>query len=198
MLKLKKIAITGGIATGKSTICDFLKEFGAYVIKADEIVHDILKLNTKVKKQVVKLLGKQVINNNQLDRREIAKIVFNDKTILKSFEKIIHPIVLNDIKTKISNINDKYSCVFVEIPLLFELFQEGYFDFIILVTTKEVICDKRLTKKRILKEEYNLRMENQLSTKIKAQKANFIIENNSNLDDLKEKTYNLYQSLLAA
>jgi len=196
MLRSKKVAITGGIAVGKSTVCDFLQQFGGYVIRSDEIVHSILTPKTQAGKQIIELLGEQVIVKDQLDRKKIAEIAFNDKTILNSLEKIIHPVVLNDINKKISDVAGKYPCIFVEIPLLFEIGRADYFDYTIAIISKESNCIKRLAKKGISKREYKQRMLHQMNPQLKAQKADFIIENNLNLDELKENTHKLYNNLL--
>ncbi len=196
MLRSKKIAITGGIAVGKSTVCDFFKQFGGYVIRSDEIVHSILTPETQAGKQIIELLGEQIVVKGQLDRKKIAEIAFNDKIILNSLEKIIHPVVLDDINKKISAITGKYPCIFVEIPLLFEIGQADYFDYVITVTAEESNCIKRLAKKGVSEREYKKRMLHQMNPQSKAQKADFVIDNDSSLDELKEKAYKLYNSLL--
>jgi len=196
MLRSKKIAITGGIAVGKSTVCDLLEQLGGYVIRSDEIVHSILTPKTQAGKQIIELLGEQIILKDRLDRKKIAEIAFEDSSILNSLEKIIHPVVINDINEKISYIAGKYPCIFVEIPLLFEIGQADNFDYVITVASKEANCIKRLAKKGISKREYKQRMLHQINPQVKAQKADFVIENDSSLDELKEEVHKLYGNLL--
>ena len=76
MLKLKKIAITGSLATGKSSLCSIFQELGAYVVSADQIVHQLLSLNTTYAKQVTRLLGDEIVVHNSIDRKKVAYIVF--------------------------------------------------------------------------------------------------------------------------
>lgn len=68
---MRKIAVTGTLAAGKSTVCFLLKEAGAYVVDADKIVHQLLKLDCPIGQQVVKLLGPEIITQNQIDRKKI-------------------------------------------------------------------------------------------------------------------------------
>ena len=76
MLKLKKIAVTGGLAAGKTTVCQLFKELGAYVVSADEIVHQMLSPDTVVGQQVVSLLGSDIVSGLGIDRKKIAAKVF--------------------------------------------------------------------------------------------------------------------------
>ena len=78
MLRLRKVAVTGGLSCGKSSVCRIFKELGAYVVSADEIVHRLLSTKTNLGQQVISLLGKEIITNGKINRSTIAKKVFND------------------------------------------------------------------------------------------------------------------------
>lgn len=198
MLKSKKVAITGGMATGKSTVCDFLEKLGCFVIRTDTIVHNILKPDSTCGKHVIDLLGRQIIDNGHFNRQKIAELVFNDKAKLKALEEIIHPVVFNEIKVKTSEVTNQYPCIIVEIPLLFETGQEKFFDYVIAVISDKSNCLKRLEEKGLDKDEYERRMKFQLGPEDKSQNADFTIVNNEGLDKLEEKIKQLYQNLLAA
>src|SRR5580700_5876146 len=98
MLKTKKIAVTGGLAAGKTTVCQIFKELGAYVVSADEIVHQLLSPGTTVGQQVIKLLGSDIISGQELDRKKIAAKVFFQRDLLHLLEEIIHPAVFDEIE----------------------------------------------------------------------------------------------------
>ncbi len=97
MLKLRKVAITGGLSCGKSSVCRILKEFGAYVVSADKIVHQLLSSDTNLGQKIVDLLGTSVLVNQKLDRSRIARIVFHDLELLKALEALVHPAVYREL-----------------------------------------------------------------------------------------------------
>src|SRR5271157_2236178 len=104
MLKVRKIAVTGGLSAGKTTVCQLFKELGAYVISADEIVHQLLSPGTPTAQQVVNLLGSDVLQSKQLDRSKIAAIVFSQKDHLNALEAILHPAVFNEIEQRYQHV----------------------------------------------------------------------------------------------
>ena len=72
---MKKVAVTGGVASGKSVVCQFFKECGAYVVDADAIVHRLLSSDTAIKEQIIHLLGTEIVVGTQIDRKKLAEIV---------------------------------------------------------------------------------------------------------------------------
>lgn len=198
MLKLRKVAVTGGLSCGKTSVCRFFKKFGAFVISADEIVHRLLSPETDLGQKVIQLIGSDIIINNQIDRSKIAQKVFNQPSLLKALEQIIHPAVEEEIKKQYEQANQqKKGKLFVaEIPLLFEAGTEGFFDTIITVVADPAISRQRFqndTEKGA--EEYEQRSQRQWPLEIKAQKADYVIVNNGNLKDLENETNKLMNIL---
>ena len=76
MLTLKKIAVTGGIASGKSTLCHIFQNLGACVVSADQITHQLLSTHQPLIQQVISLLGEDILENGQIDRKRVSRIVF--------------------------------------------------------------------------------------------------------------------------
>ncbi len=195
---MKKTAITGGLSSGKSTVCQFLKELGAYVVSADEIVHNLLSSDQNVYQKVVDLLGSDVLVNNQLNREAIAQKVFSQPKMLQSLESILHPLVFLEIELKYQSIkNDpRYNLFVAEVPLLYETNNEILFDSVVVVLAKEELC-----KKRFYKEEkqdnakFTQRMLRQMPLQEKAKKANFTLLNNGNLANLKNEVVKLASKL---
>ena len=145
MLTLKKVAVTGGLSCGKTSVCKLFREKGAYIVSADDIVHQLLSPNSKIGPQIVKLLGKEILSGNTFDRKKIANKVFNHPATLKSLEKILHPAVLEEIEHQYAQVkNQKHFPLFVaEIPLLYEIESQHLFDTVITVN-----CDQSHPKKR--------------------------------------------------
>lgn len=194
MLKLRKLAITGGLSSGKSTVCQFLQQSGSYIISADEIVHKLLASDPNIQKQVVQLLGTDVVVNGQIDRESVAKKVFSDPETLKSLERILHPAVFHDIESQYQAVknNPKYKLFVAEVPLLYESNKADLFDYVAVVLSSQELCQKRFTEgKKGPEEAFHQRMERQMNPTQKAAKADFILLNNDDLKDLKQQVTQL-------
>lgn len=195
MLKLKKIAVTGGLGCGKSTVCQILRDLGAYVIDSDEIVHKQLEENELLKNKVIDLLGTSVVIKGRLNRKKIAEKVFQNPKLLTDFETIIHPIIFAEIDSHYEKAakDNKHPFFVVEIPLLYETKTEEKFDYTIVVTADEEKCIER---SHFSKEEIERRMSRQMKLVEKAKKAHFLIENNGNKAELENQVKQLYKQLL--
>ena len=199
MLTLRKIAITGGISCGKSTVCRILMELGAYVVSADEIVHQLLSPQTDVGQKVIKLLGDDILVDQKIDRSKVANIVFQAPNLLRALEKIIHPAIYEEIEKlyrQQSESRNKPPLFIAEIPLLFETNEEKNYDKTIAVIANKDICLKRFKESTKYNEkEFERRSSQQLSQLEKAERADYVIMNNTSLADLEQTTKELYQEI---
>jgi dephospho-CoA kinase len=198
MLKLKKIAVTGGLSAGKTTVCKLFKELGAYIASADEIVHQLLLPGTSTGRQVVSLFGSDIISGETVDRKKIAARVFSQPALLTALENIVHPAVFNEIEKQYKQVSreKKYTLFVAEIPLLYEAEAEDLFDSVISVLADPELCRQRFTKaKQNHPEEFDRRMERQMAPEKKADKAHYTIENNGTFEDLSTEVKDLYLKL---
>lgn len=199
MLNLKKVAVTGGLACGKSSVCRYLEELGAYTISADDIVHQLLSSDTNIGREVIKLLGSRILTNEQIDRTLIAQVVFQEPVLLKNLENLLHPAVYEEIEKKYQEQQNKKKppTLFVaEIPLLFESAGETNYDYTIAVIANPTISYKRLsTQSQISQEDFDKRAERQFSLIEKAKRSDYVLMNNGSPSNLQEKTKELYQEL---
>ncbi|MBI3508461.1 MAG: dephospho-CoA kinase [Chlamydiia bacterium] len=193
MLKLKKIAITGGVASGKTSVCQFFQELGASVVNADRIVHELLKIDTELGQQVIRLLGPQIEENGQISRQKIADLVFKDPKRLQALEQLLHPVVSEKIQKMYEEASQagKYTFFVVEIPLLFEVQAELFYDVVVAVLTDEKIARHRFEQIGFQKQEYDRRMRRQISPHQKSARADYTLHNNGSLDDLKRQVISL-------
>jgi dephospho-CoA kinase len=200
MLKLRKVAITGGLSCGKSSVCRILKELGAYIVSADKIVHQLLSSDTNLGQEVVNLLGSDILVNQKLDRSRIAHLVFHDMELLQAYEKLVHPAVYREIDEDYQRQRkgSQPPPLFVaEIPLLFESGGKRDFDYTIAVVANLDICCKRFEEATGYDQtEFNNRMTRQFSLFDKAILADYVIMNNGTLSDLQQTTKELYLELI--
>lgn len=198
MLKLVKIAVTGGLACGKSTVSHFFKELGAHVVSADEIVHQLLSPNTILGKQVIKLIGLDIVVNHQIDRARIASKVFNNPKLLSELESLLYPAVYEEMNKLYQQAQqDPQAKLFVaEVPLLFEAGFDYFFDAVVAVTADDNISQQRFQKSTGYDlEEYKKRATRQFNTTEKARRADFVIVNNGTLTELRKAVKQLFNQL---
>lgn len=196
MLNLKKVAVTGGLAAGKTTVCRIFEELGAYVISSDKIAHQLLSPDTKLGKQVIQLLGPEIVRGHSLDRNLIAAKVFSEPKLLQALEQLLHPAVFDVIEQTYKQIakEGKYPLFIAEVPLLYESERQGHFDLVIAVSAPEETAKKRFGKE----EAFDQRMMRQLPPAHKAAKADYVIENSGDLAALKKQVTKHFHNLTQA
>ena len=123
------VAITGGIGSGKSTVCDILRSLGYEVYSADQISHELYK-DENIQEKIKKIFPECIVEG-EIDRKILAEIVFSDQSKKRKLEKIFHPKVIQRLKKRMSESHEKI--IFAEIPLLFEGGFENEFDRVIVV-----------------------------------------------------------------
>ncbi len=201
MLNFKKIAVTGGLSAGKTTVCKIFKELGAYVVSADEIVHELLLPGSALGQKVAHLLGTEIVSENALDRKKIAAKVFSQPHLLAALEKLLHPAVFDEIESRYNQARTekKFPLFIAEIPLLFEVSGEEKFDAVISVQASPEHCRERFVKHTQNPiEEFERRMKRQIAPEEKAVRAHYAIENNGTLQQLKTQVKTLYSILTDA
>lgn len=197
MLKLRKIAVTGSIASGKSTVCRILKDNGAYVVNSDQIAHELLSLDNPTGKKVLEIFGEQIITNQKIDRKKIARIVFHNPEKLKALEEILHPVILQEIQKiyEQEKRKNRYNLFVVEMPLLFELHQADFYDYVICVHANIEACKRRFKELGFEEDDFNQRTSRQMDPIQKCKKSDFTITNDGSLEDLENKVKEIYPEL---
>jgi dephospho-CoA kinase len=198
MLNLRKIAVTGGLSSGKSSVSSIFKKLGAVVVSSDEIVHQLLSPHDIIGQQVIKLIGSDIVQHGRIDRAKIAQKVFNNRDLLHSLEQILHPAVKLEVEKHYQMALEKgMNGLFVaEIPLLFES-DSGQFDATIAVISDPDLCRMRFKKTTGYDDnEFDRRMARQLPPEEKARKATFVIRNNGSLEDLRQAVIAIYKKLI--
>ena len=187
-----KIAITGGICSGKSTVAEIIKEQGYCVISCDEIYSELLEDSV-----FLELLNNEFCSiknaDGTLNRAKLSEIVFNDKEKLQKLNSLTHPQIMQRALKQMSG-NGLYFC---EVPLLFEGGFEKLFDNIIVVMRDdETRINELMVRSKIDKNQALLRINSQFDYKISDFAKYYVIHNSVNLEQLKEKTLDTLEKII--
>lgn len=194
---MKIIGLTGGIGTGKSTAEEIFKRLGAYVIDADSIVHQLYK-QEHIKEKLKQIFTEDIFDNNQdIDRKKVARIVFSDKTKRKALEEIIHPEVNKYIDEWLNQIekNNPDAVAIVSVPLMIETGSYKKYQKIILVYAPKELQIERLIKKGYNYEEAVSRINAQMDIEEKLKYADYVIMNTSTLENLENQVKRVFDEI---
>ena len=194
------VGLTGTMGSGKSTTASILKKMGAFIIDADALCRDLVQPNRPAWKEVVQTFGEKVLqgNDQEIDRGKLAQIVFNDKAKKKQLENILHPRVIKEEKKLAEQIFKDHpeAIVIVEAALLIESGNHRRMDKTIVVTCDEEQSIQRAMKRSCLnRDEVISRIHNQMPQAEKIKEADYVLQNNSELEELKIKVQALYSEL---
>ena len=178
------IGITGSIACGKSTVSNYLKEKGYTIIDADKLGH-IALTSEDVKTKLAEKFGDNILENNEISREKLGKLVFGNDENLKILNSIVHPYI-RKIILQLQKMHRDERLVFLDIALLFEAGFEDLVEKIIVVHVDEKIQLTRLMSRNSLsKEQAMYRIESQMNSKDKSILGNYVIDNSGT----REETY---------
>ncbi len=186
MNKKLKIGITGGIGSGKSVVSDIIESEGLIVLRADSIAKDMMLNDEKIKKKLIKAFSEESYEDGKPNTKFLAEKVFTSQDNIDKINAIIHPPVLKLIETKSNEQLKTSSLVFIESALIYEAKFHKMFDHVILVCADKNIRIKRsISRDGRTENEVKRRMEFQLKDEVKREKASFVIDNNSSIEELK-------------
>lgn len=202
------MAVTGALAAGKSSVCRFFAECGAYVVNCDSIVHHLLEVSSTLIQQVVDLLGEGVRFEGRLDRGAIAKCVFADPKLATALERLVHPHVHHALEVAYQTCvhqaymqGANYLLFVAEVPLLYEVGWERDFDFVIAVLADAEQCRERFRRSFPFDSDaegdraYFQRMACQMDPQEKAHRADCVLVNETTDQDLRKAVQELYKTL---
>ena len=196
------LGVTGGIASGKSTVSDMLSELGSPLIDFDLLARKVVEPGTKGYTQIVDYFGKQVLQENgELDRKKLSSVVFSDMEKRKKLESFTHPYIYEEFFKEIDQITQKQpdAIIQVSVPLLIELNLQFLFDKLMVVYVRPQIQAERLAvRDGITVAEAENIMKSQLPIDEKAGYADFVIHNEGSLAETKEKVQAAWDALQKA
>jgi dephospho-CoA kinase len=197
---VKLIGLTGGIASGKSTVARILERLGAAVINADVLAREVVEPGTEAWKEIVQAFGNEVLQPDQtLDRQKLRALIFNQPEARKKLESIIHPRVRTLAEERIREHGAAgYAVVVYEVPLLFEGKLHEWLRPVILVACNLDTQRQRLQQRdRLGAAEAQKHIDAQMSLEEKRRLADYVIENNGSLDDLERQVQRILEKIKA-
>ncbi len=191
----KIIGITGGISSGKTTVCNAIANKGYKIIDCDKINKDLSKIGMPIYKAIINTFGNDyLLDNNEIDRKKLGSLIFNNNEAKLKLNEITHPLILLEMKRQISLINDKL--VFVEIPLLYEAKLDNICDYVICVYLDKKTQLERLIKREGIDEAYALaKINSQMDLDKKRDLADYVINTMGDLEDTINQTEEIINKL---
>lgn len=190
--------LTGSIGTGKSTVANFFKELGAYIIDWDVLAKEVVSPHLKAWEGIVECFGRDVLNEDlTLNRQKLADMVFVDQEKVEKINQIVHPEVFKEDRRIADEIGalDSNAVVIKDIPLLAEEARPVLVDKIIVVSASEETQLRRLEERGMDKEDARNRIKAQLPLEEKIRFADFVIDNDGSLEETKTQVEKIYSLL---
>lgn len=193
----KIIGITGGIASGKSTVVAEIRKHGYQVIDADQVVHELQAKGGKLYQALCNWLGTDILQENgELDRKKLGQLIFSSKDMLEKSSRLQNGIIREELARRRDELAKTQKVFFMDIPLLIEHDYMEWFDDIWLVHLDEKTQLERLVmRNHFSKEESKKRMASQMSTEAKKPYADKLLDNSGDLTELKAQINQLLQEL---
>lgn len=193
------VGLTGGVATGKTTVAKMFKQCGAAVIDADQLAHDVVKPGKPAWRAIVKLFGKTVINQDRsLDRQALGNIIFHNPNKRRQLERIIHPRVAREQQRLVRRIakGKPHAVIIYEVPLLFEVGVDKRVNITIVVTADRDTQIARLTKRNgFSRAEAIRRIRSQMPLAKKIQRADHVLNGTFPRPSLRRQVGQLFKNL---
>ena len=176
------IGITGSIACGKSTVSNYLLEKGYTIIDADKLGH-IALTSEDVKRKLAEKFGDEIIENNEISREKLGRLVFGNDDNLKILNSIIHPKI-RELILKLQKEHKDENLVFLDIALLYEAnFVDLVEKVVVIYVDEKVQLERLMTRNFLSMEEALMRIESQMKAKEKASLGDYVINNSYSKED---------------
>ena len=190
----KLIGLTGGIASGKSTVSSILVKKGYKVIDADKIAREVVEVNKPAYIEIINSFGNSILEEDgSINRKKLADLVFSDETLLKKLNDITHPYIYIRIKEDIDKYCKKNDVVFVDIPLLYETYSSlinyniDFYEIWLIYVDESTQIKRLMMRNSIDINEAKKRIKTQIPMKDKVKQATRIIDNRGDISRLEKK-----------
>ncbi|MBW2246294.1 MAG: dephospho-CoA kinase [Deltaproteobacteria bacterium] len=197
--KVFKVAVTGGAGSGKSSVCNRLKELGITIISSDTLAREAVAPGSTAHKKILNYFGEKVVlSDGKLNRQMLRRIIVNDGVARRSLEQFIHPEITKLMQRKMAQAEKNGDrVVAVEIPLLFELGIEKQFDIVVIVSADPKLRVKRLMDRdNVFREDAEELLNVQMPDQEKVKRGGFVLSNNGSTEQLISSVDRFYEKYL--
>jgi dephospho-CoA kinase len=193
------VGVTGGVASGKTTVCRIFKEEGAHLIDADRIARELVEPRRPAWRELTRAFGKEILQKSgTIDRKRLGNIAFSNSGKRRLLNGILHPRIEKEMGKKVRQIKRKnpHAIVVFDVPLLVETGFHQEVDRVVVVTSKKTQQTERLRKRAGMSEEETRRIiASQMAIEKKVKVADFIIRNEGSIAQTRRKTREVFQEL---
>ena len=194
------VGLTGGIASGKSTVATMYAEHGAHLIDFDGLAHEVQEPEKPAWREVVNQFGEGILQpDKKIDRIKLGNIVFADKEKLIELNNIVHPLVYQEWHARLEKIGkkEKHAIILSDIPLLFEGNMQNLFDLtmLVLIAPKEQIR-RLMTRNGVSKEDAEKRLKSQMPISEKISLSDIVIDNEGSFSETEKRVGQVWRELL--
>ena len=194
------VALTGGIASGKSVVAEVLEDLGCYIHNADKVAHDLMEPEKPAWKKIVAHFDKKILNEDKtINRSRLGKIIFSGEKERRFLNELIHPLVLEKKKEVINRLEKEghYNIFISEAALTIEAGFADFFDKIIMTYCKKEVQIKRLMERDGIGRKQTIKIiKSQMQPQEKLKHADYIIDTSSSLQSTVEQTERVYRNLM--
>ena len=195
------IGLTGGIASGKSTVSGLLVKHGALLVDADQVARDVVELGQPALEMISSFFGQAVLHEDgSLNRAALGAIVFSDKDKLAKLESITHPAIRTRMLSMIKHYQEEQpnAIVVADIPLLYETNQTHLYEAIVVVyVPRELQIERLVARNNITLDAAISRVDIQMDIELKRARADYIIDNSGSLEQTEKQIIELIQRLVS-
>ncbi|WP_273451959.1 dephospho-CoA kinase [Streptococcus ferus] len=193
-MKAKAIGLTGGIASGKSTVSQYLKDRGYQVLDADQLVHELQQKEGRLYQALLAYFGPVILDEaGNLDRPQLSQLIFSSPETLRKSSELQDHIIRQELRQRYEDLKRKQSVFFMDIPLLYERQYEDWFDKVWLVyVNSDQQLSRLMARNKLSKEEALDRIQAQMSLDEKRVLADAVVDNSGSLTE----TYSQLDKLL--
>jgi dephospho-CoA kinase len=195
-----RVALTGGIGTGKSTASKILNELGAFIFDADKEAKNILKNNETIQSELIAEFGTDIMSGDEkIDNNKLARIAFQDQDHQLRLNSIIHPYVFQEIDKNFDDVLEKsaYDIFVIDAALIYESGADTHMDYVIVITAfLKVRMERALQRETLTRDEILKRMDLQWPEEEKIALADFVIHNDSTEEEFRDSITDIYNQLV--